>query len=155
MLKPENDPDRGLQGCYNGDWGAGTDNYLSLATLCDERLSQLWLISTQNRRIVNVASGSCLSIASNDVVTLAGCSNDSPAQTWSWYANGSLTPLSNPGNFLAVCSEASPGCNAKIVEMIANDGEMVTIANDTAAAAESWEDASPSKLLALVKAACN
>ena len=49
---------------------------------------------------------------------------------------------------MTACTEASAGCNAKIVELIANDGEMMTIANDTAAVAESWEDASPSKLLA-------
>ena len=151
VLRPENDTDRCLQGCYNGDCGAGTDNYLSLANLCDERLSQLWLISSQNRRLVNVASGSCLSITSDDVVSIASCSNDTPAQTWSWYANGSLTPQSNPGSFLTTCTAGSVGCNAEIMNMISNDGEMMTISNDTAAAAESWDQTAPGDCLA----ACN
>lgn len=151
VFRPGNDTDRCLQGCYRGDCGAGTDNYLALASLCDERLSQLWLISTQNRRIVNVASGSCLSVTADDVVIMAACSNNSPAQTWSWYANGSLTPLSDPGSFLTLCTDGAAGCNAKIMQLVGSEGDMMTIGNDTAAAAESWDQAPPSKIFA----ACN
>ena len=147
MLAPRNDTGACLQGCYNGDCGAGTNNYLSLATVCDERLSQLWLMSTENKELVNVASGSCVSITSNDVVTLATCGSASPAQTWTWYANGTLVPESVPGQSLAVCASGAVGCNSKIMELIANDGEMMTIAADTddTAASAGWEEVAPSE----------
>jgi len=147
MLTPHNDTGGCLQGCYNGDCGAGTNNYLSLATVCDERLSQLWLISTTSRQLVNVASGDCLSITADDVVTLATCGNDSPAQTWTLFANGSLEAQSVPGEFLAVCTTGAVGCDSKIMELISNDGQMVTIAADTddTPASEGWEEVPPSE----------
>ena len=147
MLTPHNDTGGCLQGCYNGDCGAGTNNYLSLATVCDERLSQLWLISTTSRQLVNEASGDCLSITADDVVTLATCGNDSPAQTWTLFANGSLEAQSVPGEFLAVCTTGAIGCDSKIMELISNDGQMVTIAADTddTPASEGWEEVPPSE----------
>ncbi|DBA73925.1 TPA: hypothetical protein ACH3X2_009573 [Trebouxia sp. C0005] len=146
MLTPHNDTGGCLQGCYNGDCGAGTNNYLSLATVCDERLSQLWLISSTNRQLVNVASGNCLSITADDVVILATCGNDSPAQTWTLFANGSLEAQSVPGEFLAVCATGAIGCDSKIMELISNDGQMVTVAAETddTVASEGWEEVPPS-----------
>lgn len=146
LITAKNDSASCLQGCYNGDCGAGTDNYVALAA-CDERLSQLWLISTVSRNLVNVASGFCLSVTSDNVVVMAGCSNSSPAQTWALYANDTLEPQSNPGSFLSVCTTGAAGCNAKIMGLFSNDGQLITIANTTseAAASGSWEQLSPSK----------
>ncbi|KAL0033192.1 hypothetical protein WJX79_009008 [Trebouxia sp. C0005] len=114
--------------------------------VCDERLSQLWLISSTNRQLVNVASGNCLSITADDVVILATCGNDSPAQTWTLFANGSLEAQSVPGEFLAVCATGAIGCDSKIMELISNDGQMVTVAAETddTVASEGWEEVPPS-----------
>ena len=145
-LVPKNDSDGCLQGCYNGDCGPGTNNYLSLASVCDERLSQLWLMSTDNRQLINAASGRCISVTSDDVVTLAACGNDSPAQTWTLYANGSLEPQSDPGRFMTVCRSEAAGCDPKIMSLISADGEMITIAADTDDAAfHGWEMLAPSE----------
>lgn len=148
LITAKNESASCLQGCYNGDCGAGTDNYVALAA-CDERLSQLWLISTVSRYLVNVASGYCLSVTSDNVVVMAGCGNSSPQQMWTLYANDTLEPQSNPGSFLSVCSTpGAAGCNAKIMGLFSNDGQLMTIANFTseAAASGSWEQVSPSKL---------
>ena len=147
LITAKNDSASCLQGCYNGDCGAGTDNYVALAA-CDERLSQLWLVSTVSKNLVNVASGYCLSVTSDNVVVMAGCGNSSPAQAWTLYANDTLEPQSNSGSFLSVCTTGSAGCNAKIMGLFSNDGQLMTIANFTseAAASGSWEQVSPSKL---------
>lgn len=146
MITAKNDSASCLQGCYNGDCGAGTDNYVAL-TACDERLSQLWLMSTVNRDLINVASGYCLSITSDNVVVMAGCGNNSPAQTWTLYANDTLEPQSNPGSSLSVCTSGASGCNAKIIDLFSNDGQLITLANNTseAAALGTWEQLAPSK----------
>ena len=146
LITSKNDSASCLQGCYKGDCGAGTDNYLALAT-CDERLSQLWVMSTVNRQLVNIASGYCLSVTSEDVVVMAACGSNSPAQTWALYANDTLEPQSDLGSFLSLCTPGSVGCNSKIMELISNDGQMVTIANNTLEAAMlgSWEEATPSE----------
>lgn len=146
MITSMNDSASCLQGCYSGDCGAGTDNYLALAA-CDERLSQLWLVSTVNRNLVNVASGYCLSITSDNVVVMAGCGSSSPAQTWTLYANDTLEPQSNPGSFLSVCTPGAAGCNPKIMGLFSNDGQLITVANNTdeAATLGSWEHIPPSK----------
>ncbi len=91
----------------------------------------------------------CVSITSADVVTLATCGNESPAQTWTLYANGTLEPQSVPGEFLAVCTSGAVGCDSKIMELISNDGQMMTIAADTddTAASEGWEEIPPSEHL--------
>lgn len=149
MITAKNDSATCLQGCYNGDCGAGIDNYVALSA-CDERLSQLWVISSVNKDLVNVASGNCLSVTSDDVVVMAGCGNNSPSQTWALYANDTLQPQSNLGSFLSLCTPGAAGCNSKIMELISDDGQMVTIANNTLEAATlgSWEEVSPSKFLA-------
>lgn len=146
LITAKNESASCLQGCHNGDCGAGTDNYVALAA-CDERLSQLWLISTVSRYLVNVASGYCLSVTSDDVVVMAGCGNSSPPQMWTLYANDTLEPQSNPGSFLSVCTPGAAGCNAKIMGLFSNDGQLITIANSTSEAAVSgtWEQTSPSK----------
>lgn len=148
LLVPGNDTGTCLQGCYKGDCGPGTDNYLNLASSCDERLSQLWLISNSNRQLVNVASGYCLSITSENVVTLAACGNELPAQTWSLYANGTLEPASNPGDFLTLCEDGVAGCDPKIMQLISSEGQLTTIAPPSRTgvmASETWEQLSPSK----------
>ncbi|KAL3148338.1 hypothetical protein ABBQ38_013795 [Trebouxia sp. C0009 RCD-2024] len=152
MIAAKNDSASCLQGCYSGDCGAGTDNYLALAA-CDERLSQLWLVSTVNRNLVNVASGYCLSITSDDVVVMAGCGNSSPAQTWALYANDTLEPQSNRGSFLSVCTPGAAGCNPKIMGLFSNDGQLVTVANNTdeAATLGSWEQVPPSTNASLIQ----
>ena len=146
ILAPNNDTEGCLQGCYNGDCGAGTDNYLSLANVCDERLSQLWLISTANRHLVNVASGDCLSVTAADVVTLAECGSDTSAQMWTLFANGSLEAQSVPGEFLALCESGAVGCDSQIMELMSNDGQMMGLAADTdnTVASEGWEEIPPS-----------
>lgn len=154
LITAKNDSDSCLQGCYQGDCGAGTDNYVALAA-CDERLSQLWLISTVSRNLVNVASGFCLSVTSDNVVVMAGCGNSSPAQTWMLYANDTLEPQSNAGSFLSVCDTGTAGCNAKIMGLFSNDGQLITIANTTseAAASGSWQQSTPSKSFLLADSA--
>ena len=148
ILAPQNDTGGCLQGCYKGDCGPGTDNYLNLASVCDERLSQLWLISTTNKQITNVASGLCISITSTNVVTLAACGSSNPAQSWAMFANGTLQPASNPGDSLTTCTEGSPGCDAKIMQLMSNDGQLMTLAPKQSAGSltlQMWEETPPSR----------
>lgn len=153
LLTSGNDTGSCLQGCYSGDCGPGTDSYLSLASICDERLSQLWLLSSSNRQIINVASGYCISITAANVVTMAACGNNNPAQTWTLYANGSLTPASNTGSSLTTCTDGNPGCDAKIEQLVSNgDGQLVAIASAPSIgdlSLQMWEETPPSKSIRL------
>ena len=154
VLTPGNDTASCLQGCYDGDCGPGTDNYLNLASVCDERLSQLWLLSSSNRQIINVASGYCISITAANVVTLAACGSSTPAQIWSMYPNGTLEPASNPGEFLTTCADNASGCDSKIMQLMSNDGQLVAIApaqSTGALTVQTWEEDPPSKHLCHVQ----
>lgn len=78
---------------------------------------------------------------------MAACGSNDPAQTWTLYANGSLTPASNPGNSLTTCTDGNPACDAKIEQLASNNGELVAIAHEPSSGADipqTWEETPPS-----------
>ena len=64
------------------------------------------------------------------------------------FANGTLQPASNPEDALTTCADGSPGCDAKIMQLMSTDGQLMTIApkqNAGALTLQTWEETPPSK----------
>lgn len=83
---------------------------------------------------------------------MAACGSNDPAQTWTLYANGSLTPVSNPGSSLTTCTDGNPACDAKIEQLASNNGELVAIAYEQTP--QTWEETPPSKVQCINMSKC-